>query len=71
MSLKWYNYGICYGKTSTNSNNVFENKGKKENNTNKQEIQLPIEMKKQSIYQKIIKNLKKNLTNSGESDTIS
>lgn len=40
-------------------NNVFENKGKKECNANKVEVQLPIEIKKQSIFQKIINTLKK------------
>ena len=40
-------------------NNVFENNGKKEYNTNKVEVQLPIEIKKQSIFQKIINKLKK------------
>ena len=40
------------------SNNVFENKGKKECNVDKVTIQLPIEIKKQSIFQKIINKLK-------------
>jgi len=40
------------------SNNVFENKGKNECNLDKVDIQLPIEIKKQSIFQKIIKKLK-------------
>lgn len=39
-------------------NNVFENNGKKECNTNKVEVQLPIDIKKQSIFQKIINKLK-------------
>lgn len=39
-------------------NNVFKNNGKKECNINKVEIQLPIEIKKQSIFQKIINKLK-------------
>ena len=39
-------------------NNVFENKGKKECNVEKVEILLPIEIKKQSIFQKIINKLK-------------
>lgn len=41
------------------SNNIFENKGKKECNTEKANIQLPIEIKKQSIFQRIINKLKK------------
>jgi len=40
------------------SNNVFENKGKNECNLDKVDIQLPIEIKKQSIFQKIINKLK-------------
>ena len=40
------------------SNNVFENNGKKECNTNKVEVQLPIDIKKQSIFQKIINKFK-------------
>lgn len=40
------------------SNNVFENKSKKECNVDKVDIQLPIEIKKQSIFQKIINKLK-------------
>lgn len=40
------------------SNNVFENEGKKEYNVDKVDIQLPIEIKKQSIFQKIINKLK-------------
>jgi len=39
-------------------NNVFENKSKKEYNVDKVDIQLPVEIKKQSIFQKIIKKLK-------------
>lgn len=41
------------------NNNVFENKGKKGCNTEKTNIQLPIEIKDQSIFQKIINKLKK------------
>lgn len=40
------------------SNNVFENDGKKEYNVDNVDIQLPIEIKKQSIFQKIINKLK-------------
>ena len=40
------------------SNNVFGNKDKKECNVDKVDIQLPIEIKKQSIFQKIINKLK-------------
>lgn len=40
------------------SNNVFENDGKKEYNVDKVDIQLPIDIKKQSIFQKIINKLK-------------
>lgn len=39
-------------------NNVFENKGIKECNVDKVDIQLPIEIKKQSIFQRIINKLK-------------
>lgn len=39
-------------------NNVFESNAKKEYNTNKVEVQFPIEIKKQSIFQKIINKLK-------------
>lgn len=39
-------------------NNVFENKGKKACNVDKVDIQLPIEIKKQSIFQKIINKFK-------------
>ena len=38
--------------------NVFENNCKKEYNTNKVEAQLPIEIKKLSIFQKIINKIK-------------
>lgn len=40
------------------SNNVFESNCKKECNTNKVDVQLPIEIKKQSIFQKLIDKLK-------------
>lgn len=39
-------------------NNVFKSNGKKECNTNKVEVYLPIEIKKQSIFKKIISKLK-------------
>lgn len=41
------------------SNNVFENKAKKGSNTEKANIQLPIKIKKQSIFKKIINKFKK------------
>ena len=40
------------------SNNVFENNFKKEYNVDKVDIQLPIEIKKRSIFQRIINKLK-------------
>lgn len=40
-------------------NNVFENNSKKECNADKADVNLPIEIKKQSIFQKIINKLKK------------
>lgn len=45
-------------KKARYGNNVFENNSKKKCNTNKVEVQLPIEIKKQSIFQKIINKLK-------------
>lgn len=41
------------------SNNVFEKNVKKECNADKLDVQLPIEIKKKSIFQKIINKLKK------------
>ena len=46
-------------------NNVFEKNGKKECNADKLDVQLPIEIKKQSIFQKIINKLKKFLKDRG------
>ncbi len=50
------------------SNNLFENKSRKECEAEKSNIQLPIEIKKQSIFQKIINKFKRFLKCRGKFD---
>lgn len=45
-------------KQESYGNNIFEKNSKKEWNADKFDVQLPVEIKKQSIFQKIINKLK-------------